>query len=123
MARRNLWGNARYLLSPGDLYTLREIPQIVAAGVSALKIEGRYKDAEYVALTTQAYRRAVDDAWAGVAHVVSRAEELQLEQIYSRGLGPHFVTGTNHQTVVEGARRGTAVSGSRVSWTRARTSW
>ena len=95
-------GNARYLLSPGDLYTLREIPQIVAAGVSALKIEGRYKDAEYVALTTQAYRRAVDDAWAGVAHVVSRAEELQLEQIYSRGLGPHFVTGTNHQTVVEG---------------------
>ena len=37
----------------------------MAAGVSALKIEGRYKDAEYVALTTQAYRKAVDDAWAG----------------------------------------------------------
>jgi putative protease len=95
-------GDARYLLSPGDLYTLREIPEIVAAGVSALKIEGRYKDAEYVALTTQAYRRAVDDAWAGRAHAVSRAEELQLEQIYSRGLGPYFVTGTNHQAVVRG---------------------
>jgi U32 family peptidase len=95
-------GDARYLLSPGDLYTLREIPEIVAAGVSALKIEGRYKDAEYVALTTQAYRKAVDDAWAGVAHPVSPAEELQLEQVYSRGLGPYFVTGTNHQTVVTG---------------------
>ncbi len=95
-------GDARYLLSPGDLYTLKEIPQIVAAGVSALKIEGRYKDAEYVALTTQAYRKAVDDAWAGVAHPVSRAEELQLEQVYSRGLGPYFVTGTNHQAVVKG---------------------
>ena len=94
--------DARYLLSPGDLYTLKEIPEIVAAGVSALKIEGRYKDAEYVALTTQAYRKAVDDAWAGVAHPVSRAEELQLEQVYSRGLGPYFVTGTNHQTVVQG---------------------
>jgi U32 family peptidase len=94
--------DARYLLSPGDLYTLKEIPEIVAAGVSALKIEGRYKDAEYVALTTQAYRKAVDDAWAGVAHPVSRAEELQLEQVYSRGLGPYFVTGTNHQTVVKG---------------------
>ena len=93
---------ARYLLSPGDLYTLREIPEIVAAGVSALKIEGRYKDAEYVALTTQAYRKAVDDAWAGVAHPISRAEELQLEQVYSRGLGPYFVTGTNHQAVVKG---------------------
>jgi putative protease len=95
-------GDARYLLSPGDLYTLREIPEIVAAGVSALKIEGRYKDSEYVALTTQAYRKAVDDAWAGVAHPVSPAEELQLEQVYSRGLGPYFVTGTNHQTVVKG---------------------
>jgi putative protease len=94
--------DARYLLSPGDLYTLKEIPEIVAAGVSALKIEGRYKDAEYVALTTQAYRKAVDDAWAGVAHSVSPAEELQLEQVYSRGLGPYFVTGTNHQTVVKG---------------------
>jgi putative protease len=93
---------ARYLLSPGDLYTLREIPGIVASGVSALKIEGRYKDAEYVALTTQAYRKAVDDAWAGQEHTVSRAEELQLEQVYSRGLGPYFVTGTNHQAVVKG---------------------
>jgi putative protease len=94
--------DARYLLSPGDLYTLREIPEIVAAGVSALKIEGRYKDAEYVALTTQSYRKAVDDAWAGRGHPVSRAEELQLEQVYSRGRGPWFVTGTNHQAVVKG---------------------
>ena len=60
-------GDARYLLSPGDLYALRQIPEIVAAGIAALKIEGRYKDADYVALTTRAYRKAVDDAWAGRA--------------------------------------------------------
>ena len=102
MVKKSRWGDARYLLSPGDLYTLKEIPQIVAAGVSALKIEGRYKDAEYVALTTQAYRKAVDDAWAGQEHYVSRAEELQLEQVYSRGLGPYFVSGTDHQKVVQG---------------------
>src|SRR5580704_7400396 len=95
-------GDARYLLSPGDLYALEQIPEIVDMGVAALKIEGRYKDAEYVALTTQAYRKAVDDAWAGVTHPVSRAEELQLEQVYSRGLGSYFVTGTNHQAVVKG---------------------
>src|SRR6185436_20668360 len=29
-------------------------------------------------------------------------EELQLEQVYSRGLGPYFLTGTNHQKVVAG---------------------
>src|ERR1700722_6160644 len=94
--------DARYLLSPGDLYALRQIPEIVAAGIAALKIEGRYKDADYVALTTQAYRQAVDEAWAGRALSITPREELQLEQVYSRGLGPFFLTGTNHQTVVEG---------------------
>ena len=58
-------GDARYLLSPGDLYALQQIPEIVQIGISALKIEGRYKDADYVALTTRAYRQAVDEAWAG----------------------------------------------------------
>ena len=95
-------GDARYLLSPGDLYALHQIPEIVQIGVHALKIEGRYKDADYVALTTAAYRRAVDDAWAGRPLGVSAAEELQLEQVYSRGLGPYFIGGVNHQQVVTG---------------------
>lgn len=95
-------GDARYLLSPGDLYTLREIPEIIASGASALKIEGRYKDADYVALTTRAYRKAVDEAWTGAAVQLSRVDELRLEQVYSRGLGPYFVTGTDHQAVVKG---------------------
>ena len=95
-------GDARYLLSPGDLYALHHVPEIVGAGVSALKIEGRYKDADYVALATRAYRQAVDEAWAGLPLSVTPAAELQLEQVYSRGLGPHFLTGTNHQAVVEG---------------------
>jgi putative protease len=95
-------GDARYLLSPGDLYALHQLPEIVQIGVSALKIEGRYKDANYVALTTQAYRQAVDEAWAGRALSITPQEELRLEQVYSRGLGPHFISGVNHQTVVNG---------------------
>jgi putative protease len=94
--------DARYLLSPGDLYALEQIPEIVDMGVAALKIEGRYKDADYVALTTQAYRKAVDEAWEGRKQSVTGAEKLQLEQVYSRGLGPFFLTGTNHQAVVQG---------------------
>ena len=95
-------GDARYLLSPGDLYALHHMPEIVALGVSALKIEGRYKDADYVALTTKAYRQAVDEAWHKRPLSITPAEELQLEQVYSRGLGAHFITGTNHQKVVNG---------------------
>ncbi len=95
-------GDARYLLSPGDLFALRQVPEIVEIGIAALKIEGRYKDADYVALTTRAYRQAVDAAWAGQPAPADRAAELQLEQVYSRGLGPYFLTGTNHQAVVRG---------------------
>ena len=95
-------GDARYLLSPGDLYALEQVPEIVRIGISALKIEGRYKDAEYVALTTRAYRKAVDEAWAGREQPVDGAVKAELEQVYSRGLGPFFLSGTNHQAVVNG---------------------
>jgi len=95
-------GDARYLLSPGDLYALQQLPEIVQIGIAALKIEGRYKDANYVALTTAAYRKAVDEAWAGLPLSVTRREELQLEQVYSRGLGAYFISGVNHQAVVSG---------------------
>ena len=95
-------GEARYLLSPGDLFALEQIPEILQIGVAALKIEGRYKDANYTALTTRAYRQAVDQAWAGRDVTVTAAQKLQLEQVYSRGLGPYFMSGTNHQLVVNG---------------------
>lgn len=93
--------DARYLLSPGDLYAIKELPEIVQLGVSALKIEGRYKEADYVALTTQAYRKAVDEAWEKAPLSITKSEELQLEQVYSRGLGAYFISGTNHQEVVK----------------------
>jgi putative protease len=95
-------GDARYLLSPGDLYALHQIPEIVSIGISTLKIEGRYKDADYVALATAAYRKAVDEAWDGRTLSVTPEEELRLEQVYSRGLGPFFVSGADHQAVVRG---------------------
>jgi U32 family peptidase len=94
--------DARYLLSPGDLYALEQIPEIVEIGVSALKIEGRYKDSDYVALTTRAYRAAVDAACAGKGSAVASRTKAELEQVYSRGLGPYFLNGTDHQAVVKG---------------------
>jgi putative protease len=94
--------DTRYLLSPGDLYALHHVPAIVATGISALKIEGRYKDAEYVALVTRAYRQAVDETCSGLPLTVKAADELRLEQAYSRGLGDYFMSGTDHQRVVSG---------------------
>src|SRR5262249_12911816 len=84
-------GEARYRASPGDLYAVELMPEIVRTGVSALKIEGRYKDAEYVAAATQAYRRAVDAVCLGGSAAMDPREKRRLEQVYSRGLGPFFL--------------------------------
>jgi len=95
-------GDARYLLSPEDLFALEQVPEIAEIGIAALKIEGRYKDADYVALTTRAYREVVDAWAAGQTPPDLPQQKQQLEQVYSRGLGPHFLSGVNHQSVVRG---------------------
>ncbi len=53
-------------LSPGDLCTVEQVPEIVTYGVGALKIEGRYKDAGLCG-ADYAWRiwEAVDRAWGG----------------------------------------------------------
>ena len=95
-------GPHRYLLSPGDLYAIEQIPELVGIGVACFKIEGRYKDAEYVAITTRAYRDAIDLAIDDIPNDELSEEKRDLEQVYSRGLGSHFISGVNHQTVVVG---------------------
>ncbi|MDG2185726.1 MAG: DUF3656 domain-containing protein [Mariniblastus sp.] len=98
-------GADRYLLSPGDLYTIEQIPALIDCGVACVKIEGRYKDADYVAMTTAAYRQAIDQYYDDSTGPEPSAHpawsQQDLEQIYSRGLGPHFMAGTNHQDVVK----------------------
>ena len=49
-----------YILNSRDLCMIGHIPELLAAGVSSLKIEGRAKSAYYVAVTTNAYRHAID---------------------------------------------------------------
>ena len=105
-------GEYSYLLSPQDLYALEQIPELVRIGVDCLKIEGRYKDAEYVAATTSAYRAAIDAAWNNTELSKTRETKFLLDGVYSRGLLPAFMQGVNHQAVVHGRaprHRGTRV--------------
>ncbi len=49
-----------YLLSAYDLNMLSHLPELISAGISSLKIEGRMKTEYYVATVVGAYRRALD---------------------------------------------------------------
>ena len=49
-----------YFFNSKDLCMIRNIPDLVDAGISSFKIEGRMKSIFYVAVTVGAYRRAID---------------------------------------------------------------
>ncbi|MBO8125629.1 MAG: U32 family peptidase [Firmicutes bacterium] len=49
-----------YFLALGDMYVLDHIPELVQSGVCSFKIEGRMREAEYLALIVSAYRQAID---------------------------------------------------------------
>ncbi len=49
-----------YLLSPKDLCVLPFVEQLLKAGISSLKIEGRDRSPEYVKTVTKVYRKAID---------------------------------------------------------------
>lgn len=125
-------GDVAYLLSPKDLDASQILPDLVASGVRAIKIEGRLKGPEYVAATTRLYRRLLDATLARSSAATARAdvdstradsvptsssqfqtdpdatstELLRLHELstqtFSRGPSPGFLRGTDHQRLVEG---------------------
>ena len=50
-----------YIFNSKDLCMIEHIPDLIAAGVDSLKVEGRMKTALYVATVARTYRKALDD--------------------------------------------------------------
>ena len=82
-----------YLLSPRDLSTIDVIPDLIEAGVSSLKIEGRMKRPEYVATVVRTYREAIDTHYAGKGYAVTQEERDDLAQIFNRDFTVAYLKG------------------------------
>lgn len=106
-------GDKKYLLSPQDLAGLDVLPELVRAGVSSLKIEGRLKAPEYVASITRIYRAALDQL-ASLQHDPAAWREggesrYEMEMSFSRGLSTGWFGGIDNQKLVHarfGKKRG-----------------
>ncbi len=101
--------DVRYLLSPQDLAGYAAIPDLIAAGVSSLKIEGRLKTPEYVANITRHYRKAIDEAVSEGTVTVDEDARREMELSFSRGFSPGWLEGNDHKRLVPGlqsAKRG-----------------
>ena len=119
-------GEQRYLLSPQDLAAWELLSELAEVGVASLKIEGRLKEASYVAAVIQAYRQGLDalaapDAKAKPDSPTNRSQakpmegaqadnqtldpdqvRRRLELSFSRGLGTGWLKGVDHRQLVHG---------------------
>ncbi len=74
-----------YALAMKDLNVIDRIPELIEAGVSSLKIEGRMKKSEYVYLVTKTFREAIDAYYSGRLYQVSEQRLHMLERLFNRG--------------------------------------
>lgn len=86
-----------YLYNSRDMCMIDYIPELVKAGISSFKIEGRAKTAYYSAVTTNAYRKALDAYFEGGLssdYKVSSLIKEELEKISHREYSTGFYLGT-----------------------------
>ncbi|AWV36053.1 U32 family peptidase [Paenibacillus odorifer] len=95
-------GDVTYLLSPKDLAAIDLMPELIEAGVTSFKIEGRLKSPEYVANVVSKYRKAIDRYFEGDLSKPSKEEVRELQQSFSRGFTHGFLDGTNNKKLVDG---------------------
>ena len=77
--------NGDYPLSMKDLNTLEYLDELIEAGVSSLKIEGRMKSPEYVYTVTKLYRMAIDSYYETGKVKIDEEEINNLQKLFSRG--------------------------------------
>ena len=90
----------RHLLSLRDMNNSKNLEELIDAGITSFKIEGRLKDVDYVKNTTAFYRQALDK-------IIEKRDDLErasrgistpsfvpnLEKSFSRGFTDYFAHG------------------------------
>ena len=79
-----------YLLSTRDLCSLENLPNLIDAGVTSFKIEGRMKSPTYVATVTRIYRKYIDlaikfNSGEIKKYEISEKDKQDLMQVFNRG--------------------------------------
>lgn len=94
-----------YYFSPNDLSAIELVPELAAAGVRSLKIEGRMKSADYVAKVVSAYRLMLDAAPDDQRQALATAREL-LKGSFGRSPTKGFLSSTEPNDIANPWLRG-----------------
>lgn len=94
-----------HILSPKDRCALNLIPELIDAGVSSLKIEGRMRDVDYVKTAVRVYRRIIDAVYDGT-YSEQMLEEGRKELLVNFNRGGSFtdqyLTGKKDPDILSG---------------------
>ncbi|MBS4537982.1 U32 family peptidase [Clostridium sp. D2Q-11] len=81
----------KHLLSPKDLNTIENLDEIIHAGITSLKIEGRMKRPEYVATIVSKYRKKLDYILGKTEKDINKIDIREIEQIFNREFTKGFI--------------------------------
>jgi len=88
---RQIKTEGEHLLSTKDLCTIDFLDKLAAAGISALKLEGRMKRPEYVAVITQEYRKQIDQQRGDITKLARSFNRGFTSGYYLQKPGPHLM--------------------------------
>lgn len=107
-----------YVMSSRDLCMIRHLPEMLEAGITSFKVEGRTKSAYYVAMVARAYSKAISRLSEPSYEVEDLAAELALAP--HRGYTTGFYFGApgpvDHAYDEAGSLRPTEFLGRVVAW-------
>ncbi|WP_408956378.1 DUF3656 domain-containing protein [Natroniella sp. ANB-PHB2] len=92
----------QHLLSPKDINTLELVPDLIEAGISSFKIEGRMKRPEYVAVVTEKYRNYIDQYFNQQGRFeVNDQDQEEIKQLFNRdGFIPGYYLGKDNLDLI-----------------------
>lgn len=104
-------------LSPKDLSLIGSIGELMDAGVSSFKIEGRMRSPEYVALTVSMYRKYIDQYAAKGSCELSEEDLSDLLQIFNRnGFTEGYINADPGESLMSGdSSKNTGIPSGRVA--------
>lgn len=84
----------KYLLSAKDLCMIKNIPELLEAGINAFKVEGRLRDPQYLEVVSRCYREALDACKEG-SYTLEKINSWlsELASVYNRGFSTGFYFG------------------------------
>jgi putative protease len=83
-----------FFINAKDLCMIEYIPELIEAGISSFKVEGRMRDPHYIEIVSKIYRNAIDEYYQGISRDIYQSKALlwkeELAKVYNRGFSTGF---------------------------------